>query len=228
MLRSSVSRVQRTATTTCYNWAQTTARTVASVCSGTTSATGSSRRLLLQRTYTTKSSASPSLDAFRNQDTSFKSTASLNQSRYQQPGGIPDLPQIKNRTPLYIALGILGVGFWAGSLAIAANHQKQGTSVVKGTLFNVRYDETAKEVLGDGIDYRNPKWPWIYGTVAHLKGKVDIQYDVRGSKGEGRVHFQAYRPEKRWITTVFTLTTPDGVTIPLGQNTSLPDVGEMM
>ncbi|KAF9162704.1 hypothetical protein DFQ26_003309 [Actinomortierella ambigua] len=220
MFRSSVSRIQHTAAATaCRRWAHPATRTAVptpTIAAATT-----------PRPYTTKSSATPSLDAFRHQDTTFKSTASLNQSRYQQQHGIPELPTIKNRTPYYIAFALLGVGFWAGSLAVAANHQKQGTSVVKGTMFNVRYDETAKELLGDSIDFVRPSWPWIYGTVAHLKGKVDIWFDVRGSKGEGRVHFQAYRPERRWITTIFTLTTSDGVTIPLGEHTSLPDLRDL-
>ncbi|KAI8361362.1 cytochrome oxidase assembly protein 1, partial [Mortierella sp. GBAus27b] len=98
-----------------------------------------------------------------------------------------------------------GVAFWAGSLAVAANHQRQGTSVVRGTLFNVKFDTKAQELLGDNIDFINPRWPWISGTVAHLKGRVDIEYNVRGDKAEGRVHFVAVRPAKQWITTDFTL-----------------------
>ncbi|KAG0305802.1 hypothetical protein BGZ98_003555 [Dissophora globulifera] len=174
-------------------------------------------------TTTSSSSSASSKSAFV-QNPSFKSTSSLNQSQYSPSfkAQTTQLPNVASRTPLYIALGILGFGFWAGSVAIAANHQRQGTSIVRGTLFNVKYDAEAQRLLGDNIDFTNSQWPWISGTVAHLKGRVDIEYQVRGEKAEGRVHFVAVRPAKQWITTDFTLTMPDGTCVQLGEHTLLP------
>lgn len=153
-----------------------------------------------------------------------KSAAGINQSRHSPKfeTQTTELPNIASRAPLYFIVGIVGVAFWAGSLAVAANHQRQGTSIVRGTLFNVKFDTKAQELLGHDIDFTNNRWPWISGTVAHLKGRVDIEYQVRGDKAEGRVHFVAVRPVKQWITTDFTLTMPDGTCVPLGENMVLP------
>ncbi|KAF8957079.1 hypothetical protein BGZ46_002265 [Entomortierella lignicola] len=174
-------------------------------------------------TTTSSSSSTPFL-----KNPAFKSTSSLNQSQHspQFKAQTTQLPNVKSRTPLYILLGILGVSFWAGSLAVAANHQRQGTSIVRGTLFNVKFDTKAQELLGDNIDFTNKSWPWISGTVAHLKGRVDIEYQVRGDKAEGRVHFVAVRPVKQWITTDFTLTMPDGTSVILGEHTHLPEFAD--
>ncbi|KAF9090026.1 hypothetical protein BGX29_005518 [Mortierella sp. GBA35] len=160
------------------------------------------------------------------QNPAFKSTSALNQSRHspQFKAQTTQLPNVASRTPLYIFLGVFGVAFWAGSIAVAANHQRQGTSIVRGTLFNVKFDTKAQDLLGDNINFTNPSWPWIYGTVAHLKGRVDIEFQVRGDKAEGRIHFVAVRPAKQWITTDFTLTMPDGTCVVLGEHTVLPEL----
>ncbi|KAF9429004.1 hypothetical protein BGZ76_001968 [Entomortierella beljakovae] len=175
---------------------------------------------------TSPSFSSSASSSFRSKSPPFKSVSSLNHAQHSPHynGPTTELPSVKSRAPFYILLGVLGVSFWAGSLAIAANHQKQGTSVVRGTLFNVKFDTKAQELLGDNIDFTNSKWPWIYGTVAHLKGRVDIEYQVKGDKAEGRVHFVAVRPVKQWITTDFTLTMPDGTCVPLGEHMALPDL----
>ncbi|KAF9193457.1 hypothetical protein BGZ51_003261 [Haplosporangium sp. Z 767] len=190
-------------------------------------------RNLLFRHYTTPSSSTkpsatskPTAPFVNPASAPSKSASAINQSQYspQFKAQTAELPPIKNRTPFFILLGIVGVAFWAGSIAVAANHQRQGTSIVRGTLFNVKFDTKAQELLGENIDFVNPKWPWISGTVAHLKGRVDIEFQVRGSKAEGRVHFVAVRPAKQWVTTDFTLTMPDGTCVVLGENTVLPEL----
>ncbi|KAF9111315.1 hypothetical protein BGX27_005103 [Mortierella sp. AM989] len=185
-------------------------------------------RVSTRSVSTTTTNPSSSIPASFTKNSTFKSTSSLNQSQHSPHFKVQttQLPNVKSRTPLYILLGVLGISFWAGSLAIAANHQRQGTSIVRGTLFNVKFDTKAQELLGDNIDFTNKNWPWIYGTVAHLKGRVDIEYQVRGDKAEGRVHFVAVRPVKQWITTDFTLTMPDGTCVPLGEHTVLPELAD--
>ncbi|KAK3807132.1 MAG: cytochrome oxidase complex assembly protein 1-domain-containing protein [Linnemannia elongata] len=175
---------------------------------------------------TTSSNSSATATPKFVQNPAFKSTSSLNQSRHspQFKTQTTQLPNVASRTPIFILAGILGAAFWAGSIAVAANHQRQGTSIVRGTLFNVKFDTKAQELLGNNIDFVNPSWPWISGTVAHLKGRVDIEFQVRGDKAEGRVHFVAVRPAKQWITTDFTLTMPDGTCVIVGENTVLPEI----
>ncbi|KAF9317032.1 hypothetical protein BG003_001306 [Podila horticola] len=193
-------------------------------CSHTIHTISKPNSLLALRTYSSSSSSSSSSTFINNP--AFKSPSSINQSQHSPSfkTQTANLPSVRSRTPLFILLGVLGVGFWAGSIAVAANHQRQGTSIVRGTLFNVKFDTKAQELLGDDIDFTNKGWPWISGTVAHLKGRVDIEFQVRGDKAEGRVHFVAVRPLKQWITTDFTLTMPDGTCVVLGEHTVLPDM----
>ncbi|KAG0310403.1 hypothetical protein BGZ97_012589 [Linnemannia gamsii] len=137
-----------------------------------------------QQLNNTSNKATPATAASKFvQNPAFKSTSSLNQSQHspQFRTQTTQLPNVASRTPLFILAGIFGVAFWAGSIAVAANHQRQGTSIVRGTLFNVKFDTKAQELLGDNIDFVNPSWPWISGTVAHLKGRVDIEFQGANS-----------------------------------------------
>jgi cytochrome c oxidase assembly factor 1 len=76
-----------------------------------------------------------------------------------------------------------GAVVWIVGLGGALNHQRLSSSVVHGTLFTVRYDSRVISLIGDRIDYAD-SWPWISGTVNHLKGKIDIGFDVKGSTGK--------------------------------------------
>lgn len=77
---------------------------------------------------------------------------------------------------------VVGSVLWATVLAVSMNYQRTSSSVVNGTLFTVRYDPQVQELLGDKVDYAD-SWPWVSGSVNHLKGKVDISFDVSGSTG---------------------------------------------
>ncbi|KAG0173485.1 hypothetical protein DFQ28_007116 [Apophysomyces sp. BC1034] len=100
----------------------------------------------------------------------------------------------------------VGAVVWGGVLASSMNYQRTSSSVVNGTLFTVRYDPRVIELLGDKVDYAD-QWPWISGTVNHLKGRVDVSFDVSGSTGErGRVHFCSVRQGQEWKTVEFTVT----------------------
>jgi cytochrome c oxidase assembly factor 1 len=77
----------------------------------------------------------------------------------------------------------VGAVVWIVGLGGALNHQRLSSSVVHGTLFTVRYDSRVISLIGDRIDYAD-SWPWISGTVNHLKGKIDIGFDVKGSTGK--------------------------------------------
>jgi cytochrome c oxidase assembly factor 1 len=94
------------------------------------------------------------------------------------------LPQIApRRTPLLVGAGVVGVSLWIGGLSYAMNYQRQSSSVVHGTLFTVRYDPRVQELLGDNIGYAD-SWAWIDGSVNHLKGQVNIKFDIKGSNGK--------------------------------------------
>jgi len=133
------------------------------------------------------------------------------------------LPEIVNKTPRYLAYGILGTSIWAVVIALSFNHQRMNSSTVQGSLFNVRYNPNTREVLGDRIDFTS-SWPWISGTINHLKGRINIKYDVKGDKGKGVVHFHTIRPthDSQWKVLEFTVTTEDGRVVPLTIDHGVP------
>ncbi|ORY97929.1 cytochrome oxidase complex assembly protein 1-domain-containing protein [Syncephalastrum racemosum] len=138
---------------------------------------------------------------------------------------LPKAPSTKSRTPYYIGGAILGCALWGVGLGAALNYQRLSSSVVKGTMFMVRYDPRVIALLGDKIDYAD-SWPWITGTVNHLKGEVAIAFDVAGATGErGRVRFSSLRRGTEWVTVEFNITREtDGTTVELGQ-LELTDTG---
>ncbi|KAI9322458.1 cytochrome oxidase complex assembly protein 1-domain-containing protein [Dichotomocladium elegans] len=132
----------------------------------------------------------------------------------------------RSRKPWIIGGALVGTAVWVGVLATAMNYQRLSSSVVSGTLFTVRYDPRVIKLLGDTIDYAD-EWPWISGTVNHLKGEVSIAFDIAGANGErGRVRFSSVRRGQAWTTTEFTVTRKsDSQTVDLGTEQELTDQG---
>ncbi|CAO3628917.1 unnamed protein product [Cunninghamella echinulata] len=132
---------------------------------------------------------------------------------------LPPAPSLKSRRPWYIGGAILGTAVWVVGLSSALNYQRLSSSVVSGTLFMVRYDPRVIDLVGDNVDYSD-YWPWIGGTVNHLKGKVDISFNVTGSKGEiAQVKFTSQRRGHVWHTLEFTVTRlSDGEVVDIGHH----------
>lgn len=72
------------------------------------------------------------------------------------------------------------------------NYQKQSSSVVSSTLYALRTNREAREVLGDEI-YFASKIPWISGEINQLHGRIDISFWVKGTRGRGRMRFRSER-----------------------------------
>ena len=102
---------------------------------------------------------------------------------------LPDIPSSTARwvKTLPIFLAILG----ASTLAIF-NYQKASSSIVNSTLYALRTSPRAREVLGDEIYFRD-KFPWIWGEMNQLHGKIDIQFGVKGKVGKGVMRFRSVR-----------------------------------
>lgn len=99
--------------------------------------------------------------------------------------------------PLFIAIITLS------SLAIF-NYQKSSSSVVSSTLYALRVNDKAREVLGDEI-YFASKVPWIGGELNQLHGVINLSFWVKGTRGQGRCRFRSVRRERRGFVSLFSL-----------------------
>ncbi|OCK83628.1 DUF1783-domain-containing protein [Lepidopterella palustris CBS 459.81] len=103
----------------------------------------------------------------------------------------------------------------ASTLAIF-NYQKQSSSVTTSTLYALRTNEEAREVLGDEIYFRDAI-PWIKGELNQLHGRIDIRFGVKGTKGKGEMRFRSERKGRMGFfeTLEWSLTTEDGKVLQL-------------
>jgi len=118
---------------------------------------------------------------------------------------LPDLPEggMKWLRTIPIFLVILV----SSSLAIF-NYQKSSSSVVSSTLYSLRTSPKAREYLGDEIYFAH-KMPWIWGEMNQLHGKIDIQFEVKGTKTSGTMRFTSHRKTRMGMfeTTEWSLET---------------------
>lgn len=75
------------------------------------------------------------------------------------------------------------------------NYQKSSSSVVAATMYALRTSEIGRRELGDEIYFRD-LWPWIWGEMNQLHGKVDIGFGVKGTKGRGYMRFRSQRKSR--------------------------------
>ncbi|KAK5702204.1 cytochrome oxidase assembly protein 1 [Elasticomyces elasticus] len=79
-----------------------------------------------------------------------------------------------------------------GSTFAIFNYQKQSSSVVSSTMYALRTNDEAREILGDEI-YFNSKMPIIWGDINQLHGRIDIGFWVKGTKNKGWMTFKSER-----------------------------------
>lgn len=72
------------------------------------------------------------------------------------------------------------------------NYQKSSSSIVASTLYALRTSELGKRELGEEIYFRD-MWPWIWGEMNQLHGRVDIKFGVKGTTGRGVMRFKSER-----------------------------------
>lgn len=91
------------------------------------------------------------------------------------------------------------------------NYQKSSSSIVNATLYALRTSEIGQRELGEQIYFRD-KFPWIWGQMNQLHGKIDISFGVKGSKGRGMMRFKSIRRTRMgyFETQEWSLELEDG------------------
>ena len=117
---------------------------------------------------------------------------------------IPSSARIWLRTlPIFIAiLTISTLGIF--------NYQKSSSSVVNATLYALRTSEEGRRELGDEIYFRD-KFPWIWGELNQLHGRVNISFAVKGTKGSGFMRFKSIRKTRMGLVSCRLLKNPSDV-----------------
>ena len=102
------------------------------------------------------------------------------------------LPEIIPSSRIWLrTLPIFLIIITASALAIF-NYQKSSSSIVNATLYALRTSEEGRKLLGDEIYFRD-RFPWIWGELNQLHGRIDISFAVKGTKGKGMMRFKSIR-----------------------------------
>ncbi|KAL1303802.1 hypothetical protein AAFC00_000265 [Neodothiora populina] len=102
------------------------------------------------------------------------------------------------------------------SMAAIFNYQKQSSSIVTSTLYSLRTNARARELLGDEV-YFASQIPWIHGQMNQLRGKIDIYFWVKGTRQQALMRFKSSRKQRMgyFETTEWSLQTEDGTVVNL-------------
>ncbi|KAH6639402.1 cytochrome oxidase complex assembly protein 1-domain-containing protein [Boeremia exigua] len=119
---------------------------------------------------------------------------------------IPPLisPQVIKTFPIFVIAMTV-------SVLVFFNYQKQESSVVTSTLYALRTNPLVREELGDEI-YFASKYPWISGEINQVHGRIDISFNVKGTRRQGNVRLRCKRRGRGGLysTLEWSLTMEDG------------------
>ncbi|KAG9681962.1 DUF1783-domain-containing protein, partial [Aureobasidium melanogenum] len=129
------------------------------------------------------------------------------------------LPDMTPSKSWMITLPLFLTAMAASTLAIF-NYQKQNSSVVTSTMYSLRTNPLAREILGDEV-YFASKIPYIGGEINQLHGKIDVVYWVKGTRQQAKMRFKSFRKTRMGIfeTTEWSLELMDGTVVDLLKNT---------
>ncbi|KAJ1666933.1 cytochrome oxidase assembly protein 1 [Coemansia sp. RSA 1813] len=125
-----------------------------------------------------------------------------------------ELPLPKSHKREIAIFVVVAAVTWGLGSVVAFNYQRMTSTPVTAALFTARHNEKVREVLGSQLNFTSA-FPWISGDISHLKGVVDFEFDVTGSKGVvGRLVLKSRRLSSsqngEWKTIEFYVEMPDG------------------
>ncbi|KAL8812630.1 MAG: hypothetical protein Q9223_000945 [Gallowayella weberi] len=121
------------------------------------------------------------------------------------------LPNIQSARKLWLKTLPIFLSILTLSAFAIFNYQKSSSSIVNATLYALRTSETGKRELGEQIYFRD-KFPWIWGEMNQLHGRIDISFGVKGTKGKGMMKFKSVRKTRMGFfeTVEWSLEMEDG------------------
>ena len=102
------------------------------------------------------------------------------------------LPSISTNSYRWLRTVPIFAALMTASVLAIFNYQKQSSSVVSSTLYALRTNQQAREILGDEIYFAH-QIPWISGEINQLHGRIDISFSVKGTKDRGVMRFKSLR-----------------------------------
>lgn len=103
-----------------------------------------------------------------------------------------ELPTIQPTSRRWLRTLPIFLAILATSTLAIFNYQKASSSVVNSTLYALRTNPKARELLGDEI-YFASKMPWIWGEMNQLHGRINIHFTVKGTRQQGTMRFRSER-----------------------------------
>ncbi|PVU94622.1 hypothetical protein BB561_002401 [Smittium simulii] len=147
-------------------------------------------------------------------------TPSLSSANYENPDfAVKRKFQSSNTKTRKLALFVLMSGLsWAIILYYLFNYTKRSSSSVTAAIYVARQNKQINEALGSNIDTPSII-SRISGPVNNVKGFVDVEFDIVGTKGvKARVYLKCGRADRQlntWDTEHFYVQLKNGDKIEL-------------
>ncbi|RDL39038.1 Uncharacterized protein BP5553_03378 [Venustampulla echinocandica] len=121
-----------------------------------------------------------------------------------------ELPEIPQNGMRWFRSGTIFLVILVSSCLGIFNYQKSSSSVVASTLYALRTSPKAREYLGDDIYFAH-QMPWIWGEMNQLHGRINIHFEVKGTKKRGTMKFTSFRRTRMGMfeTTEWSLETDE-------------------
>lgn len=104
----------------------------------------------------------------------------------------PDPFEAKKKNRYYFVF--YGVGVTLACL-IVFNYEKTRSPVINSVLYCLRRSDLTRKELGPNINFKS-SWPWIWGELNTMQGRVNIEFDIKGDLNEGTLFLKATRKSK--------------------------------
>lgn len=132
---------------------------------------------------------------------------------------LPDPLKLQKKNRRYFIVYAIGV---AVSCAVIFNYEKTGSPIINSLMYCLRRSEVVKKALGDNIGYAS-EWPWIWGPLNTVQGRIDIHYKVKGDEQGAEVFLKANRSSamQPFVVEHVYLKFDDGTIADLLQDSSV-------